>query len=576
MVTKIFITLILLLINLPTLFANQAILTAKVNKSNFAKNEQIIVTVTLKNEVSNKSPNIQLLYQNGFALKKQIKSQQTKVIGNNYQVITNWQYVLTNNLTGIITIPKIILQTKQGKLVTNEIKINIDNKITTDSAISKEIYITNSVIKQNLYLKQSFIYKVTITRFIDIINTEFNPPASDQAIIKEIFKEYSERKIINDREAIVTYYHYLVTPHKAGKITIKAATLNGSYLDNNTAQNYNPFASFNSFSNNYKDFTVSGQKYIIDILPAQYKNQEWIAVKNLELYVTYGNKLNDVITNKKELNIGEPVTITIGIKANNITATELPNLSLGQIDNVKIYQDNPKTDTKYNFNKKTIIASKSITFTLIANQAGLIEIPQLNLTWWNVTKEQKEISKISKVSFLSKANKADITPLINNTTNNATQTVNNNFSYLLYISLFINLLLTGVIILIKHSNFIKSSSSSNLKLKEVKINYYKKLDSCSNAKELHDFIIGYFKKNHQLEIDNLTELSKELEYLLDKQIALKMKVILLEINDILYANKTFNLAIKQELKKILPKLAKQKKSALKKPNNKNDFTLNPF
>ena len=580
MVKKLILISLLCFLNNITLFANQDTFNATVNKTNFSKQEDIIITVTLTDAATKKSPNIQKFYENGFALKNQSKSQNTTVINGKYSSNISWKYVFNTNLTGNIILPEITIQTSKGILTTKKININISDKIISSPSIKKQIYITNSVTEKKIYLQQSFIYNVTITRFIDIANAELNPPTSNDAIIKEIFNEEAKRTIIDGEEAIVSKYYYLITPHKIGKITISPPTLKGAYLDPKQAQNFDPFANFGSFTNfssNYKNFTIVGQEYEINILAPQYKNQTWLAVKDLKVITTYDDKLTEIIKNKGKLELGEPVTITIKLTAHNITGKELPTLTLPQTNNLKIYADNPKNNTTYDAKNKKIIGTKSITFTLIADNIsdGIdnINIPQINIPWWNLTKEKKETAIVKKISFQTKNNKNELQTndtqirtepkSNNNITNNQPKKTHNNL--LLFVSLTLNIILICYIIisLYKRKNIVittKNKHQETTNTKEYKISC-KDLDACSNIQNLHDFCLKYFKQNYKIQAHNLDELYVKINQEINHFDTKKIKEIFLAINQSLYAKTSHNKDnlnpnIKEQLAKIIKEIEK--------------------
>ena len=93
-----------------------------------------------------------------------------------------------------------------------------------------------------------------------------------------------------------------------------------------------------------------------------------------------------------QLSAGEPVTRTITLAAEGLTAAQLPELTQTAVDGIKLYPDKPLLQDKKTSAGITGIRQQKIA--LIPTAAGIYHLPEMTVPWWNVVTAKQELARI--------------------------------------------------------------------------------------------------------------------------------------------------------------------------------------
>ena len=536
------------------------------DKTEFAKGEYITITAQLNNIKALDNPDISKFYDAGFSLVKKQQNTKTSIINGKKNSSKSWVYSFKTDFSGNLILPSISIKSKKGKLSSKEIPIFISKEPIKPQVSGQEIYIESNVETNNPFINQNIIYSFSITRFINIRKAEITPPSAKDAIIQEIFQPQEEELIIKGRNAIKTTYYYLIIPIKTGEITITAPELRGLVIDRDNSYadpfNFGNIAQFASL-HQYKEFNLLGKNLTLNVLQAKYKQADWLPLKKLNIATEF---------TKTDIELGDALSLSVTLSGENIDGKQLPNITIPEIENAKIYPETPQTNMEFNFAKKEIIGSKIMKFTIIPAKSGNITIEPFKIAWWDVTQNKLRYATTKKFNFNVKSNPNNPRPNININNNIAdtlpiTQNENLNWSYILNVILGLFLM----ILLISHFKLKRNLHSNNdITAKKPQISL---LNSTSNAQDLHDFCLKYFKNNFAISAHNLNDILSALETKIPNELQNLITNIFGQLNAALYGKQPFNPKLKKQLYKIIKKIPKK---AFKNSSSQNNFKLNPF
>jgi hypothetical protein len=153
------------------------------------------------------------------------------------------------------------------------------------------------------------------------------------------------------------------------------------------------------FGNSFKDFfgnlplggafttakpiRLRGDDIALTVLPrpAAAANEYWLPARDVTLQGEWRPA-------QGQINAGDPVTLELRLKAQGLTAAQLPDLySLLKLpEGIKAYPDQPKltNDTQ----DGQLVGQRDQSIALIADRAGEFTIPALSVSWWD-TKANK-------------------------------------------------------------------------------------------------------------------------------------------------------------------------------------------
>jgi hypothetical protein len=119
--------------------------------------------------------------------------------------------------------------------------------------------------------------------------------------------------------------------------------------------------------------------------PAKAGVNPWLPARQLELQALWPQDPPRLVQ-------GEPVTLTLSLKAEGLTAAQLPDLQLPAIEGVKQYPDQPLLNDVRNDSGITGYRLQKIA--LIPTRGGELRIPEIQLAWWNVQTDKREVARI--------------------------------------------------------------------------------------------------------------------------------------------------------------------------------------
>jgi hypothetical protein len=120
-------------------------------------------------------------------------------------------------------------------------------------------------------------------------------------------------------------------------------------------------------------------------VPAGISATPWLPASKLQLQEEWS-------TNPPTFTVGEPVTRTLAIIADGLTAAQLPNLKVALPDGLKAYPDQPTLNDTIDNHGVTGVRQQKIA--LIPTRPGTLVLPALSLSWWNTDSQQLEVARL--------------------------------------------------------------------------------------------------------------------------------------------------------------------------------------
>lgn len=123
---------------------------------------------------------------------------------------------------------------------------------------------------------------------------------------------------------------------------------------------------------------------VTGINPA-FSDQHWLPARELRLHDFWQGDLTRLVA-------GEPITRTITLVVEGLTAAQLPILSQADVDGIRQYPDQPILNDKRS--EKGIIGELQQKVALIPTSGGSYTVPEIVIPWWNVKTQQREVARI--------------------------------------------------------------------------------------------------------------------------------------------------------------------------------------
>lgn len=370
----------LLLTSLTLLIGNSwAVVPASVDRTEVTLGQSFTLTINMPSSSDN--PNLDIL-KNNFDLFGTSSSSQTSIINGKISS----QNTLTVNLVPKNAGKQIIPAIKVGNDTTAPITINVvagDNKQLA-SVKNNDISIDATTEQKLTYVGVPFLYKVKLYFRVTLNNVNMEPIVINGAQIQPQGKSSQYQAKIGANNYQVVEQQFLVTPTRAGNITIPAAKISGNTVTNGG----DPFMMMGGG----KPFMVTSKPLTMSVkdIPKTIRPNEWFPAKQLNISDSWS-------INSDQINVGDPLTHTITLEALGVPATAIPELSFTTPSGVNAYPDKSQSSTGQNAGD--LVGTKTFKTAYIATKTGEVVFPEVKIKWWDITSDSLKEATIPAKTF---------------------------------------------------------------------------------------------------------------------------------------------------------------------------------
>ncbi len=240
-----------------------------------------------------------------------------------------------------------------------------------------------SVSNLSPYKNEPFTYRAYLSSKLPLYNVQTQKIQVEDAIVELLEEPKLEEKVIDGILLNVVEFSYLITPLKAGSLTISPIAIQGAIPQRRKGQEHNNLFFMMQGFNELKPFTLMTKEIEIDIQPAIPEVSPWLPAKALTLEEEWRDN--------QTLRVGEPFSRTILIKAEGLKASQLPHLE-EQSSAFKVYADKPEDQEKVL--EGVIESTRKNQYTIIPQKDGTCILPEISISWWDTVKKEKRTATL--------------------------------------------------------------------------------------------------------------------------------------------------------------------------------------
>jgi hypothetical protein len=133
------------------------------------------------------------------------------------------------------------------------------------------------------------------------------------------------------------------------------------------------------------EFNIATDPLTLQVRPADPSVQPWLPLHELRLQASM---LQDGFRKA-----GQPVTLTVEMTAQGAQGNQLPSVA-DQIKSplFRVYRDATTIKSGISPNGRHLTGSRKETFTLIPLEDGWVRLPDINVAWWDVERQQASLA----------------------------------------------------------------------------------------------------------------------------------------------------------------------------------------
>lgn len=345
------------------------------------------------------APNFTPLKQDFDIINQQKSSQLSWVNGSTNKTI-QWTLSVMAKRSGDLQIPAISF----GKDMSQPISITVI-ETTPLSAISddNELFLEVEASPTNAYVQAQVLYTVRLYQRINLAQATLSDPKLDNAVVEKLGEDHQYNTKVKGVTYLVTERKYAIFPQQSGAMTIAPLVLTADVITDD------PRSRFNSFFSNQNTLTKRILSNAINLniqaSPATFNADYWLPAQQLALKETWSN---DAL----QVKVGEPITRTLTIIAKGATSSQLPDLSMQQVNpELKIYPDQAVIDDQKLGDG--IIAMREQKIAFIPSTAGNFTLPAIDIPWFNTQTQEMEQAQLPAVTLVAIASEPANTPVNN-------------------------------------------------------------------------------------------------------------------------------------------------------------------
>ncbi len=374
-------SILLLLIISNKLFA--ATISAQVDLNPVLLSDSFNLTYTAEGSVDDDPDFSQI--KDHFDILNSSKSSNISIVNGNYTRSTTWVLTLMAKQAGVFRIPPVPF----GKDMAPEVEITVKKSLPANSTSAGKNFILELEASQTeSYIQEQIIITLRLLVAQSISSYQFGDInlSNTNTIIESLGKDTQYKTYRGTTPYIVVEKKVAIFPQQSGKLLIQPSLAEIGIINRQSRTNI-----FDPFNSNTQTRRLRSNSLTLNIknIPATFNGKNWLPSPSIKLVEDWPHNT--------EFRVGEPITRTITLIADNLTAAQLPEIELLTVDNLKQYSDKPILSNNKTTNGINAIRKEKIA--LIPTKPGVYTLPEINLRWWNTQTNKMLTAHISKREF---------------------------------------------------------------------------------------------------------------------------------------------------------------------------------
>ncbi len=359
-------------------------LSARVDRPSVDLNESFILELMVDTNID-MEPDLTVLDEN-FYRGQVSQLSNTSIINGQIRRSRTWTITLMAKSTGVQEIPAITV----GNNKSQPISITINEPANAPPG-EADVFITSEVDQTEAYVQSQILYRFKVYRAVATRQEGRRDPniTGAEVLIERAGDERSYEAILNGRAYNVVERVLAIYPQASGEISISPARFEARVLRDGRITGRKVFES---------------QAHTVKVLPipappAEFPDAAWLPARDVQLSEEWSREPNEV-------KAGEPVTRKVTISVLGQIETQIPALTPPAIEGMNVYEDKPELSRLSE--AEGIRGVRRDQYAMIGVHGGRVEIPKIELPWWDIEADEWRIASLPSRSIEIDAPEAEV------------------------------------------------------------------------------------------------------------------------------------------------------------------------
>ncbi len=355
-------------------------LTASVDRDTLALTETFTLTLRYDEQI-NATPDYELL-QKDFDILNTRSGTQMSITNGSMEASTEWKIALAPKRIGKLLIPSFSID----GAISDAIEITIEGKSKSPQNTDDNVSVEIETSKDTSYVQEQIIVTLRLFTTISLSGMELSPLQVKDALAVQLDEKQYQTKI-NGRPGAVIETRYALFPQQSGELIIPSMLYQVA-IDAGHRDLWDRF--YGNNQNNILRLRTEEQRLTILPAPAAANGNNWMPATNVSLSEHWSTSID-------ALKIGEPVTRSITIKADGLTAGQINPLQILPVNGLTFYNDQAQNDDQKN--NQGITGSRIETIAIVPTKAGDFTLPEVKVNWWDTNSNSLRTATLPAVTL---------------------------------------------------------------------------------------------------------------------------------------------------------------------------------
>lgn len=373
-----------LLLGLFALSSQAAGLDASVDRTRLIVGETVELTLETSDFTQFGKPDLSVL-EADFEVRDSRQLNRLTTLGGNTEATTRWIITLLPRKTGSVVIPTLQL----GELTSQPVTLQVVQGGSQESGTElAPVFIEATLDQDSTYVQAQAVLTLRIYHSVSLFDdSSLSPLQIPEARIEKLGDSRTYEKLINGVRHGVIEMRYAIYPQQSGVLMIPAQVFTATLVQTpaeNPQQNANPFGPQPG-----KLVRVNSAQMPLTVKPkpADYPaDVPWLPARSLTLEENWNPEPGNS-------QVGDSLTRTLVLKAEGQAGSQLPPLPATEVAGLRRYPDQPQLNNLTS--ERGLIGTREEREALVPNRSGTIELPAVDVTWWNTREDHLEHTSLA-------------------------------------------------------------------------------------------------------------------------------------------------------------------------------------
>lgn len=372
-------TALLLALALCTGQSQAAGLLASLDRSQVNSGETVELTLESTDVTQFGKPDLAPL-EAQFEVRGTRQVNQLNGLGDN-RANTRWIVTLLPRHTGTLEIAPLQL----GNLQSQALSLQVNASAAQDQHARLEpVFIEAELDQPSVYVQAQALLTLHIYHSVPLFDdSSLSPLQLNDARVEQLGEPRTYEKLINGVRHGVIEMRYALYPQRSGPLPIPSLTFSATLANPDQGQEttaQSPRAG--------KQIHVSSSELSLQVKakPAAYPaDAPWLPARSLSLSESWSPEPDHP-------QVGDSLTRSLSLRAEGLSSTQLPPLPLPEVNGLRSYPDQPQLSNQHV--EQGLLGIREERQALVPSRPGNIELPALQVTWWNTGADRLESSSL--------------------------------------------------------------------------------------------------------------------------------------------------------------------------------------